>query len=439
MTAQTGAEQEAFQTLLHTHFDQLNEDSLQKVRLKAWDHFLELGLPGSKADVFKYVRLKNLFSQKYSVAFPTQLTKEAIEKHVLPECKGSVLVLVNGHYRPELSSTKGLPGKVAISHISAATRTFGTFLNNHWAKTMKEETDPFAVLNAALQRDGIFIYLPPKVILEQPIQIINMVDAQDLPMLINPRIQVFAGVQSAARFLTSNSCLSGKGFSVNMVVDFAIEEDAHVHYTQHNWDLPEDVWFLDATRASLKRNSTFKAISINSGSETLRQDYRMTLIGENCEALLNGVSLLSGHNETHTHILMDHQAPYCRSNQTFKNILQESGRASFEGKIMVRQAAQKTEAFQLNNNLLLSDGASAYSKPNLEIFADDVKASHGATVGKLDKEQMFYLQTRGFSHDAAQAILINGFCKEIVEMIKLPSMLEMINNRIEQFLAKQKS
>lgn len=149
--------------------------------------------------------------------------------------------------------------------------------------------------------------------------------------------------------------------------------------------------------------------------------------------------MLADKREAHTHIFMEHQAPHCRSFQLFKSVLNDFSRSSFEGKIMVRQAAQKTEAFQLNNNLLLSDHAHADSKPNLEIFADDVKASHGATVGQLDIDQLFYMKTRGFSDQAAKNLLIFGFCEQVVEMITLPSLREEISARTRHYLTKSPS
>jgi Fe-S cluster assembly protein SufD len=152
---------------------------------------------------------------------------------------------------------------------------------------------------------------------------------------------------------------------------------------------------------------------------TTRHDYRVAMSGENSEALLHGLLTLKDRREAHNNILIDHQAPHCRSNQLFKGVLSDVSRSSFEGKILVRQEAQKTEAFQLNNNLLLSERANADSKPNLEIFADDVKASHGATIGQLNAEHLFYLKTRGLRDIEAKKLLVNGFCREILDLIPI--------------------
>jgi Fe-S cluster assembly protein SufD len=238
------------------------------------------------------------------------------------------------------------------------------------------------------------------------------------------------------RLISTQKNLATSGYFVNQVSEFVIDEGAHVHYTQVLCDEHPQAWHLDAVRATLKRDSTLKTVCVTEGSTTVRTDYKIALTGENAEALLNGVCMLSDKREAHAHIFMEHQAPFCRSFQLFKSVLNDFSRSSFEGKIMVRQAAQKTEAFQLNNNLVLNDHAHADSKPNLEIFADDVKASHGATVGQLDADQLFYMKTRGFSDAEAKNLLVYGFCEQVIEMIPLPSLREEISAKARKYLTK---
>lgn len=343
---------------------------------------------------------------------------------------------MNGHFQPALSNTSALSARLIIQPLHEAIRTYGTFLNNQWARSIKEEIDPFAVLNAALHQQGVFVYAPPKYQAECPIQILHVADAGDLPMFMNPRAQFFLGAQSSLNVVSSHLNLSGNSYFVNQAADFSFEDGAAAHYTQSTDVLPDSIWHFDAARAFLKRDGLFKTVSVTEGSATVRNDYRVVLGNDNSEALLNGLWMLSQKNEAHTHVLMDHQAPNCRSLQLFKGVLNDLSNSSFEGKILVRQAAQKTQAFQLNNNLLLSDRAHADSKPNLEIFADDVKASHGATVGQLDQEQLFYLATRGFSKHEAKNILVYGFCQEVIEMIPIPSLKKAIAHRAMRYVVK---
>jgi len=430
-------ESNAFQSLLESLLIKAGSgDSMQKLRLKAWDHFLEMGLPTRETEVYRYIKLRNLFSKSYISSYPTDVSQDTIASYIYPECKESFIVFVNGHYQPKLSNLKALSKKVVVSTLDDAVHTFGAFLNNQWSKSLKEETDPFAIINTALHRDGVFVYLPPKTISVAPLQVLYVIDSRDKPMIQFPRLNLFAGAQSQIDIVSSQALISGNAYCINQVTDIAIEEEGHIRYTQIACGEQPDIWHFDATRANLKRNSTFKTVSVTDGSATLRQDYRVALAGENAEALLNGVWMLEEKREAHTHVIIDHQAPHCRSMQLYKGVLNDFSRSSFEGKILVRQAAKKTDAFQLNNNLLLSERAIADSKPNLEIFCDDVKASHGATVGQLDKEQLFYMKTRGFAEDEAKNLLIYAYCKEVIDMIPLPTLKNFISGRAQRYLKR---
>lgn len=421
-----------FQSLLWASYGQFAEgDPLQKVRAKAWDHFLTLGLPTRKDEVFRYIRLNYLFANKYESSYATDIKAEDINQHILPECQQSVLVFVNGHYAPLLSRTAALPKKAVALPLAEAMQTFGNFLNNQLKKSISEETDPFAAINTALQPNGLFLYFPPKTIAEAPIQLLHIIDPQNVPMLIMPRLQVFVGAQSELQLVSVQAPLSEGQYLFNMVADATLEENAHLKYTQAAYAIRNTIWHFDALRASLKRNSTFKSFCVTDGAATVRHDYRVNLMGENSDVHLNGMWILSNQNEAHTHVLVEHQAPNCTSMQLFKGVLNNTSKSSFEGKILVRQIAQKTEAFQLNNNLLLSDQAHADSKPNLEIFADDVKASHGATVGQLDQEHIFYMKTRGFTEAEAKSILVYGFCQEVIDLIDVPSVHETITSLVK--------
>ena len=410
------------------------EDALNKIRSKAWDHFLEIGLPTKKTEPYKYVRLRQLFPQIYSEAKLSSISKDQIEELVYPECKQSFIVFINGYYCEKDSCLVGISNKVVITDLSRASRTYGAFLNNHWAKAMQGEVDAFAALNAATHKKGLFIYVPPGVTIENPIQIIQIIDPGINNPIIVPRIQVFAGKSAEFQIISSLSIHSEGSYGINQVVDFSLDENSRVKFTHTVLNQNESIWHFDAVRATLKRNSHFQSINVTDGSYRYRNDYHIILAQEGCEAELDGITMLSKSKEVHTHVFMDHQAPNCRSRQLFKSVLKDSSRGSFEGKIFVRQAAQKTDAFQLNNNLLLSEKAHADSKPNLEIFADDVKASHGATVGRLNQEQIFYLKSRGFSEMDAQSLLIAGYCKDIIDRVTIPSLLEILKDKLENYI-----
>lgn len=427
MALELSEEQTAFFTFLNELYGaQDAQDPLARLRAKGWDHFEELGLPNRKAEVFQYVNLNKLYSKQLTLSAQHPIS---IQEHILPECKKSYVVFVNGQMDLSLSNLTGLPEKVIAIPLKEALRSFGSFINNQVAKNLQEEVDPFAALNAAFIQKALFFYVPPSVVLKNPLQIIHVVQGEN--QLICPRIEFFFGALSEAKVITT-VVGSGSGNFFNSVTNFSLEEGSQIDYSRVLFE--SSGYHFDATRATLKKDSKLETVIAEMGAETYRDDYKVALVGSNAEVHLNGVAMLRERLESHTHVLVDHQAPDCRSLQVFKNSLDGFSKASFEGKIYVHKIAQKTQAFQLNNNLILSDGAKCDSKPNLEIFADDVKASHGATFGSLDDEQLFYLRARGISERSAKNLLIQGFCFEIIEKIKIPSLLSLAMEKATTYL-----
>lgn len=400
-----------FQSLLALRFLATpKQDPLAKLKLKAWERFEEIGLPSRTHEVFRYLKMRQFYSLRPELAdsFPTECS---IAPYILPECASSYIVFVNGVFTPELSKP---PEKLVVNTIQGASTTYGALIANNWNRAVQEEQDPFALLNLALQQPGAFIYIPPKLQSASPLQILHFITGEHLGLM--PRTQIFAGAHSKTEIALTYASEKSNGVWMNQVTDLSIEENASLKFCQHNSAFPENFWLFDALRANLKRDSKLQTVLFTHGSQSVRHDYRVNLTGENGHADLNGLWILDGKREAHVHVLVKHQAPYCQSNQLFKGVLSGNSQSSFEGKIYVHREAQKTEAFQRNNNLILSNGAIANSKPNLEIFADDVKASHGATVGQLDQEQVFYMKTRGLDAAQADALLIQGFCSEVLEL-----------------------
>lgn len=365
----------------------------------AWSRFIELGLPTKEWEVFRYVRLNDLYARVFKKA-------EAEITELTP--KEGRLVFVNGHYNAQLS----LPpqGMIALP-LARAKKTYGSFLNHRLTAQLREEKDPFAALNGALSEEALFIYLPPK--LKTRFEIVHHITPQAIPAVTAPRFHLYAGKEAEAKVFVSHQARDW----VNSYVDIALDERASVTLTTI-MDEQDSSWHFDAIRATLKSESRFTSLAVVNGGATARQDYVVRLLEKGAEASLYGLCRPEERSHHHVNVLMEHQAPRCRSLQHFKNVLKGISRTSFEGKIYVHKAAQKTEAFQMNNNLILSERASANSKPNLEIFADDVKASHGSTIGQIDEQQLFYLKTRGIPHAQARELLVQGFCREILDLLE---------------------
>lgn len=431
MTADILTDSETFHRQLKQLFlSQDEQDGLAPFRKRAWDHFEELGLPTVKTETFQYLRLRRLFDKQFQLACSYSLSKQEIAGYILPPCARSCAVFVNGQLDLRLSSFEGLPKKVVAICLQEAFRSFGSFINNQVARFLREEMDPFAALNAAFQRQALFFYVPPNTVIETPIQILHLLDGQNA--LYSPRSEFFFGALSEAQVIRTVVRLNGAGGFLNDASHFAIEEGAKITYSRVICPSSSSLWHFDATRTTLKKDSSFKSYIVQEGAEAYRDDYRISLIGPNAEVYLGGVWMLKNKAESHTHVYMDHQSPHCRSMQLFKGILDDSSRSSFEGKIYIHKAAQKTQAFQLNHNLLLSDAAQSDSKPNLEIFADDVKASHGATVGQLDPEHLFYLSTRGLNLNMAKHVLIQGFCHEVIDQIPVAALRTLAADEVAE-------
>lgn len=341
-------------------------------------------------------RLKPLpFPIPSGLAEKEELSPDFVASHAAPECP-STLVLTNGHFAPALSRFSLLKSCVILS-LEEAWKQFGPLLHSRAAADLNEEKDPFALLNGAHHGTGLFFYVPPGVVIKEPVQILSFLSSEGL---IAPRIHLFLGAGSS---LTLVERSVGTGFCVDHI-DIQLDENASLFLT----DLMSGVRSL---RVSLSRSSRFKSLSY---SKNVRQTMKAVLNEENGDCELRGLFDLAGTNEAHVSVLVEHRAPHCRSRQHFKFVNQDKSRSSFEGKIYVHPLAQKTESYQLNQNLLLSDEASVVAKPNLEIFADDVKASHGATISQLNAEDLFYFRTRGFSEAQAKELLRQGFCQELL-------------------------
>ncbi len=403
----------------------LHQDALHAFRQKALNRLLEMGMPTRADEAFRYIPLRELYLSSFSKAESKAMSAALFTDAILPECVHSYLIFIDGKLSLEWSDVTGLPSSILISSFDEALETHSGFLQSNFVRTLKEEKDPFAYINLALHGLGAFVYLPSKVEVTVPLQCLFLSTAEK-PQLTAPRIHLALGSQSSLRCIHTHLELTKKisHFALPLTEVF-LDEGA-------SFDLlsvidPGAAWHFETLRATLKKNAVFNSLSVSFGGKAVRQSYRVQLKGENSETSLNGLWSLNGNCSAHTHALVEHEAPYTRSMQKFKGILDDHSQSSFEGKILVQPEAQKTEAYQLNNNLILGHGAIANSKPNLEIFADDVKASHGATVSQLDEDQLFYLRARGIGSDLARELLIGSFYREMIGKIPYTSVLRKLN------------
>ena len=350
----------------------ISQDALAAIRRKFWDRYQEV-----KASI------------------------RALPQFIAPRKTSDLrsdIVFVDGYYEEEISSP---PEGCICLPLDQAMKSYGVVLQNRFAKELNEEREEFAVLNGAIHQ-GLFLYVPPNTQVK-PLTILSQLSSDGW---MAPRLQIFLGKGSS---LDLTEIHRGSGVA-SALIDIVCEENSELRILDVP-ELSEGAELYRTLRATLKKGARLVSLSKTNGAANLRYSFHIQLAQENSEVDLRGLDLLSKENQAHTNILIEHLAPHCRSSQHFKKVLEDKSRSSFEGKIYVHPIAQKTEAYQLNQNLLLSKDAFAKSLPNLEIFADDVKASHGATISQLDEEEIFYLRSRGLSELEAKRLLLKGFCQ----------------------------
>lgn len=411
---------------------EIEEDVLASFRKEAWKKFMELGLPSQKQEAFQYINLKGIYQRSFSRASLKSINPKLVEEAVKEYADEPYIVLYNGHFSIELSSLQGL-SQLIIQPLNMAFNNYSLFLKNTFNKWIREEKNPFALLNIAMQSGGVFIYVPNDHQEEAFLRIVEINDGQE--STIAPSLVMISCGKNSSLSLASvfNGAASSNSLSLSSYY-FNLAEYAKVsmlHMATHQAHTR-----LEVARVTQKKASHYHAVSYVQDIQKVRSDYQIQLQEMQARVEVLSLTALKGEEEAHTHILVQHQAEECYSRQLVKNLYDESSFGSFEGKIYVEHTAQKTNAYQLNQNCLLSDDAVCYSKPNLEIFADDVKASHGSTTGQIDAEQLFYLQSRGLSKKEACKLLLQAFCADVVEEVALQELQTEIYSQLSSYFER---
>lgn len=314
------------------------------------------------------------------------------------------LVFVNGYYTPELSVP---PKEIVALPLEEALLKHGDLLSDRTRLNVGSEKDPLVLLNYERPVGGLFIHIPPKSI--SKFKIVHLVNNHEADVMMLPRIHLFIsyGSNVCFEYVQHGDCF------VTSLLDISLDDEASCHTIFHMQNKPKTI-HLDAIRATLKRNSSFTSCVSTNGSLTARQDYNIKLIGENAKTCIYGLGRIKDKCSYQVSSSIHHEAPNTYSWQHFKNVIEGSGSTSFCCDILIQKEAKKAVAFQLNNNLLLGQKAVATCMPKLRVYTDDVKASHGATFGKLDENQLFYLKTRGIGEKNAKKLLVDSFCMDMV-------------------------
>jgi Fe-S cluster assembly protein SufD len=409
---------------LHKNFVQANKpnSTLSTIHESALSRFEVLGFPHSKHEMYTYVNTKKLAATAFAVS-KSSAKVDNIEKHIYTGCENSCMVFINGVLDRSLSRLQAIESSVKISSLEEKIDT-DTLLTS-----LENENDVFACLANAFCTDVTVVEIPEKCQVAVPIQVLFVSTGDNpRPEMHSPRLLWKVGKLAEVKVIEKFVGIR-EGYFTNMVQDWKLAEGAGVVLTQVQSD-PFGTWNFHKTRVHIKRNGRFYSANASSGSVLVHNHFEVRLEEEGAEVTLNGVSVLKGKEQVHSFIRIHHEAPQCVSHQHFKNIINDEGRSSFDGTVIVNEGAQLTNANQLINNLMLSDDCHADNKPNLMIFADDVKCAHGATIGQIDEDQLFYLQTRGLSKKFAKELLTRSFAESIVQTIQFPEVVKELSNTL---------
>lgn len=405
-------------------------ETVQKARNSGLRSFKQQGFPTRRNEEWKYTNITPYLQEKYTIdgVSTPEIGKDLLESAEIPHLDCYQLVLLNGQLQASEELTV-LPSFMKVQSLSEAQKdsAFGAYFN----KGADVEAFPFSALNTALFTNGLFIEIAANALLDKPLHIVHVFTAGNVNVFVQPRHLVV--VHKSASLDLIESIVSEESSSkifVNSLTEVFIEENANCdHYVLQT--AKTGTRLVTATEVSQLRNSTYSNYTFSLPSaDIIRNNMHLSLDDKETESHLFGLYLGAGNQLIDNHSLVNHKMPHCNSNEIYKGVLTENSTGVFNGKIFVQPDAQKTNAFQQNNNLLLSDKSSVNSKPQLEIFADDVKCSHGSTVGQLSKEAMFYLQSRGIGEQKAKALLVNAFLFDVTEKIQIPELEEHVNHLI---------
>lgn len=410
---------------------------VERLRESAFASFERLGFPTTRHEEWKYTNVAPIAKAKFDTAFesmmetPPALDAAGLQTFSYEEAQHSQLVFINGVYRPELSSIEALPEAMAAMDIAAALKEekYQNVIREQLARSADFNEHAFTALNTAFLASGAFLLIPKGVQVETPVHLLFLADGRDALTASFPRVLIVAERGSTATVIESYASVREDAYFTNAVVEISLGEGARLNHYKVQRESAE-AFHVATTQASLGRNSSYSSTAITLGAQLSRHNINVTLDDEGAECWVDGLYLVGTGQHTDTHSLIDHRQPHCTSHQLYKGILDGKSRAVFNGKVFVREGAQQTDAMQTNRNLLLSNEARVDTKPQLEIFADDVKCAHGATVGQLEDEELFYLSSRGLNADLARNLLTYGFAEEVIEKIKVDSIKAQLDEAV---------
>ena len=406
------------------------QSSVHNIRTDAIKSFEKLGFPSKKLEAWKYTSLNKVLKEDYTLFSKKKnvLDFNKVKDFFLDNTESYKLVFVDGFFDSFLSQTSHDKADVCIMSAALSKTKYASVIKKHFNKSI-EKSDSLSQLNTAFSKEGAYVHIPKNIVLEKPIEIIHFATGNESALMLQPRNLIVIDEGAQVEIIESHQSLTDNPIFTNSVTEIFVAKNAHLDYYKIQNDRLTST-LIDNTYISQQRDSNAKIHTFSFGGKLTRNNLNYYQKGSYINSTMKGITIIDDKQLVDHHTLVDHANPNCESHQDYKGIYSGSSTGVFNGKIVVNKIAQKTNAFQKNNNILLNDKSTINSKPQLEIFADDVKCSHGCTIGQLDQDAMFYLRARGIPKKEAEALLTYAFANNVLESVNIPSLKSKIKKII---------
>ncbi|MGA8529572.1 MAG: Fe-S cluster assembly protein SufD [Acidobacteriaceae bacterium] len=407
---------------------------LRKLREDAFARFCETGFPTTKDEDWRFTNVAVIAKTQFRPARAAKLTQEELAAFQIEGTTAATLVFVNGRFSPELSHGSGLPKGVTAASLREQMASHPETLEKHLARYADTKRDAFVALNTAFIDDGAYVHVPRGVVVEAPISLLYLTTEEESPAMTHPRNLIVAEDESQVAVIEDYASVGGESVAFSNAVTELIAGESTVaqHYLIEREHLK--AFNVSTLRIHQGRSANVASHSLLLGGGLVRNNVHPVLAGEGGECLINGLFLGTGRQHLDNYMHVEHASPHCGSRQFYNGILDGQAHGVFHGRIVVHKDAQKTDAKQTNRNLLLNDDAQIDTKPQLEIYADDVKCTHGATIGQIEENALFYLQSRGISEAEARKLLLMAFAEECVDRMQSAVARKHVEGLIRQHL-----
>jgi len=418
--------------------DQFNDvEEIAALRKNAINKFAELGFPTVRDEDWRFTNLTPISKGKFRInGDACGIDQGTIKNYLFNDLDTYLLVFVNGKYNSELSDLKEIPEGVTISPLSEARNKNKEILSGNIGKYLNFETEAFNALNTAFFEDGIFIHVPDSVSVEKPVHALYITH-DDEQSIVNPRNLIIIGSNSELKVIEHYVSTSESSYLSNVVSEVYVGENSELEHYLLEFE-SKKAFNISTLRVQQEKYSNIKSHSVLFGGAIVRNNVHPVLAGEGGNSLINGLYMSNDRQHMDNFMRVEHASPHCDSRQVYNGVLDDSSRGVFHGRIIVHEGAVKTDAKQTNRNLLLSDTAQIDTKPQLEIYNDDVKCTHGATIGQMDENAIFYLQSRGISKKEAKTIMVKGFTGESFSNMSLHPLREYLEKFADEWFLNRK-